>query len=404
MLKDYFKLAYQNAKKRKVRSWLTMLGIFIGIAAVVALISLSQGLQSAIAEQFVHLGSDKIIIQGVSSGFGPPGTGVEVPLTVEDKGVIEKVKGVDTVVGRLIRSAKMEFGDEIRYSYIISMPEDSEEIKLAIEANNYKIKQGRLLRKGDKYKVMVGIDFAEDFFDNSLELRDRIKIEDVDFKVVGILKKSGNPQQDTSLVIPEAAFREILDIEEDYDLIPAKVGAGEDVAVVTESVKKELRKHRDVEEGKEDFTIETPEDILATLKTILIIVQGVLVGIAAISLIVGGIGIMNTMYTSVLERTKEIGVMKAVGARNREILSLFIIESGLLGLVGGVIGVSLGFGISKLIEYVAFRIYESFLIRADISLPLLVGALLFAFVVGAISGVLPAKQAAGLKPVDALRK
>ena len=404
MIKDYFKLAYKSAKQRKMRSWLTMIGIFIGIAAVVALVSLSQGLQTAIGEQFVSLGSDKIIVQGISSGFGPPGTGVEVPLTKDDEEVIGKVKGVDNVVGRLVRSVKVEFNEQVEYSYAASMPKDSEDIALAIEANNYKIGQGRLLKKGDKYKVMIGHNFAEDFFDKSLLLRDKVLIEDVDFKVVGILKKSGNPQQDETLVIPEAAFREILGVEETFDIIPAKIGAGEDVGLITERVKKELRKHRDVEEGKEDFTIETPESLLATLTTILLIVQGVLVGIAAISLVVGGIGIMNTMYTAVLERTKEIGIMKAIGARNWEILSVFIIEAGMLGLVGGIIGVSIGFGISKSVELIAFQIYGSFLIKADFNLGLLVGMLMFGFIVGALSGALPAKQAAALKPVDALRK
>jgi putative ABC transport system permease protein len=199
-------------------------------------------------------------------------------------------------------------------------------------------------------------------------------------------------------------MREILDLDDSFDIIPAKVGAGEDVAMVTERVKKELRKHRDVEEGKEDFNVETPESLLATLNTILMIVQGVLVGIAAISLFVGGIGIMNTMYTAVLERTKEIGVMKAIGARNRGILSIFIIESGMLGLVGGIIGVSLGFGISKSVELIAFQIYGSFLIKADFNIWLLIGMLSFGFIVGTLSGALPAKQAAALKPVDALRK
>jgi putative ABC transport system permease protein len=404
MIKDYFRLAYRSVKNRKMRSWLTMLGIFIGIAAVVALISLSQGLQNAIAEQFISLGTDKIIVQGASSGFGPPGTGVEVPITKDDRDAIEKVKGVDIAVGRLIRSVKTEFEGEVKYAFAASLPEESDEIDLAVEANNYKIGQGRLLKAGDKFKVMVGNDFAKDFFDKSLELRDKILIEDRDFSVIGILKKSGNPQQDGTLVIPEAAYREILGVPEDYDIIPIKISAGENINVVTERVKKALRKHRNIEEGKENFKVETPESIIATLNTILLIVQGVLVGIAAISLLVGGIGIMNTMYTAVIERTKEIGVMKATGARNRQILYLFLVESGMLGLFGGLIGVTIGFLISKSVELIAFQIYESYLIRASFSPWLLIGALLFAFIVGALSGVFPARQAAKLKPVDAFRK
>ena len=132
--------------------------------------------------------------------------------------------------------------------------------------------------------------------------------------------------------------------------------------------------------------------------------QGVLVGIASISLIVGGIGIMNTMYTSVLERTREIGIMKSFGATQKNIFSLFLIESGLLGMLGGIIGVSLGFIISKSVEYFSFQYYQNQLIRAEFSPYLLIGALLFAFLVGTLSGSLPARQAAKLKPIEAMRK
>jgi putative ABC transport system permease protein len=404
MLKDYFRLAYQGASHRKLRSWLTMIGIFIGIAAVVALMSLSQGLQTAIGEQFVSLGSDKIIVQAVGSGFGPPGTGAEIPLTIKDQEVIEKTSGIDMAIGRLVRSVQLEFKEEAKYAYAASMPEDDDEMDLAIEANNYKIDQGRLLKKGDKFKIMIGADFADDFFDQSLQLRDKINIEDQKFKVIGILKKSGNPQQDGTLVVPEGALREVFGIEEEYDIIPAKVSAGEDVAAVTERVKKELRKSRDVEEGKEDFTVETPESLLSTLNSIMAIVQGVLVGIAAISLLVGGIGIMNTMYTAVVQRTREIGIMKALGARRESILLLFLIESGFLGLFGGLIGVTIGFTISKSVEIIAFQIYGSYLIKADFNLSLMVGMLLFGFFIGMVSGWFPARQAAKLNPVDALRK
>ena len=404
MIKDYFRLAYHSVRKRKMRSWLTMIGIFIGIAAVVALISLSQGLQNAISEQFVSLGSDKVVVQAISSGFGPPGTGAEVPLTKKDLDKVEEVQGVENALGRLVRSAKLEYKDEVKYSYVVTMPEENEDIVLTIEVNNYNIGQGRLLKKGDRFVAMVGSGFAEDFFEEKLLLRNKIKIEDVEFKVAGILKKSGNPQQDETIVVPEEAFRLVTGITETFDLIPAKISSGENLDLVAGRIKKALRKYRNVEEGKEDFTVETPQNILATLTTILTIVQGVLVGIAMISLLVGGIGIMNTMYTAVLERTKEIGIMKATGARDRQVLFLFLVESGMLGMFGGLIGVSIGFGISKLVEFIAFQIYGSFLIKASVNLWVLFGALMFAFLVGGASGVFPARQAAKLRPVDALRK
>lgn len=406
MIKDYFKLAYQGARHRKLRSWLTMIGIFIGIAAVVALVSLSQGMQTAIAEQFIKLGSDKLIIQSAETGFGPPGTDVTNPLTSSDKNAIKKVKGIEVVVGRLIRSVKFEFEDEVKYGYVSSIPDENndKEIDLVIEANDYQVERGRFLKVGDKYKVVIGSNFNQDYFEKPIKVRDKIKIENQDFEVVGVLKKSGNPLKDDAVVITEKTLKEILSISDEYDLIAAKVMAEEGVSLVSERISKELRKNRNVEEGKEDFTVETPGKIMETLTSILAIVQGVLIGIAAISLLVGGIGIMNTMYTAVLERTKEIGIMKATGAKNSQILLLFVIESGFLGFFGGAIGVILGLSISKLVELIAFQYYGSYLIKADFSLLLIFGSLLFAFFVGSFSGLFPARQAANLKPVDALRK
>lgn len=404
MLKDYFKLAYHSARKRKMRSWLTMIGIFIGIAAVVSLISLSQGMRTAIEQQFMNLGTDKLIVQAAGSSFGPPGTAVSVPLTDKDLDSIEKVKGVDTAVGRLLRITKLEFREEIKYTYVVSLPADSKRRELVIESNNYKIEQGKILEADSKYQVMVGPDFAKNFFKEELRLRNKVKVQGQTFEISGILKKSGNPQSDSTLVLPEKTLREILSVPNDYDMIAVKIQNGASLEQVAENIKKELRKTRNVEKGKEDFNVQTPEALLAMLTNILLIIQSVLVGIAAISLLVGGIGIMNTMYTAVLERTKEIGIMKAVGARNNSILSLFLIESGMLGLFGGIIGVTLGLLISKSVEIITFQIYESQLIQASFSPLLIIGALLFSFLIGAFSGLFPAQQAAKLRPVEALRQ
>jgi putative ABC transport system permease protein len=404
MLKDYFRFAYTSVRQRKLRTWLTMIGIFIGIAAVVALISLSSGLRAAVADQFVSLGSDKVVVQAAGGGFGPPGTAVIEPLTTTDKKTIEQVQGVDLALGRLIRIVQLEYKDEVKYAYAVSVPDDSEERELVVEVNQYNIAQGKFIEKDDAQHVVLGSHINDDFFEEDIELRDTLLIQGYEFEVVGLLAESGNPQQDHTFVLPEKTMRTILNIEEDFDIIPVKVAAGEDLDKVSDSIAKELRKTHNVEEGKEDFTIQTPQQIIATLNTILLIIQGVLVGIAAISLVVGGIGIMNTMYTAVVERTKEIGILKAVGATNKKILWLFLIESGMLGLFGGVIGVSFGMAIAKMVEWAAFQQLGSPLLQASFPISLIVGMLLFAFVVGAVSGVLPARQAAKLKPVEALRK
>jgi putative ABC transport system permease protein len=164
-----------------------------------------------------------------------------------------------------------------------------------------------------------------------------------------------------------------------------------------------LRRHRDLEEGKEDFVVQTPEQLIEGLNSVLNIVNAIVIGIAAISLIVGGIGITNTMYTAVLERTKEIGIMKSIGAKNGNILAIFLVESGLLGLAGGAIGVALGYAFSKLVEVAAAQFWASDILRANFPLWLLLGALAFSFLIGMIAGTTPAIQASKQKPVDSLR-
>ncbi|MDY6773674.1 MAG: ABC transporter permease, partial [Candidatus Nanohaloarchaea archaeon] len=171
---------------------------------------------------------------------------------------------------------------------------------------------------------------------------------------------------------------------------------------VKENIERSLRQERGLEKGNEDFTVSTPQDILSSFQSVLGIVQAIVVGIASISLLVGGVGIMNTMYTAVKERTREIGVMKAVGAEDHQILVLFLLESGLIGLVGGLVGVITGLGISKGFVFAA-RQYSALPLEAAVSWELVAGALLFAFLVGAVSGVMPARNAAKLDPADALR-
>jgi len=406
MIKDYFRLAYKNTKQRKLRSWLTMIGIFIGIAAVVALIALSEGMQVAIQEQFSQLGSDKLIVQSAESSFGPPGTGVTHPLTKDDKKVVEQVKGVKVSVGRLLRSVEIKFNDQVKFAYAATVPDNNnlDEWDLVYEANDNEIEFGRLLKRGDNYKILVGYSFYENFFKKPVNVRDKLTIEGQKFEVVGVLKKRGNPLQDSAIVIPEQALKEVLGIGDEYDLIALQVNDENEISVVEDRLKDDLRKQRNVEEGKEDFSIQTPGSIVETLTTILSIVQGVLVGIAAISLLVGAIGIMNTMYTAVLERTREIGIMKATGAQGNQISWLFLIESGFLGFFGGFIGVVLGIIISKTVEFVAFQIFGSFLIKAELAPSLIIGALFFSFLVGSLSGLLPARQAAKLTPVEAFRE
>lgn len=402
-MKDHFFLAFSNLKRRGLRSWLTMIGIFIGIAAVVGLISLGQGLQSAINEQFEQLGKDKIIIQSKTLGPAGSATSEKLILNTEDLENIKKVRGVGRVVGLLSKTSLLSTKGESKVAMSIGIsPED---INLFSEMQDFKVIDGRDLKEGDLYKAIVGYSNSVEgkIWKRGVEIGSTINIDGTDFKVVGILGKTGDPFNDAGVYIPKETMRKILKVPNEESQIIATAQEGFNPEDVAEAIERKLRQTRGEKEGQETFSVQTSEQLLQTFTNIFGIVQAVLIGIAAISLLVGGIGIMNTMYMSVLERTKEIGTMKAVGATNKDILYIFIFESGLLGLIGGTIGIMLGIGLGKGAEYIATIALGTNLLRASITFPLILGALAFSFLIGTLSGILPAMQAAKLKPADALR-
>jgi len=189
----------------------------------------------------------------------------------------------------------------------------------------------------------------------------------------------------------------------EYDFIGAQIARGADPIKTKESVEKLMRKLRNVKKGEEDFSVESPKTIVEQVNSILLGVNIFVWIIAGISLLVGGIGIMNSMYTSVVERTRDIGIMKSIGAKNSSIFFLFAIESGFLGTSGGIIGLALGMLLAVAFSSAGSAILGSSLIKAQFGLKLILGSLLFSFLLGTAFGTLPALQAARLNPVDALR-
>ncbi|MDO8460332.1 MAG: ABC transporter permease, partial [Nanoarchaeota archaeon] len=335
MRAEYFTLAFRNLKKRGIRSWLTMLGIFIGIAAVVSLISLGNALQTAITGQFSSLSPDLLLVTGAEVGFGPPGSTAVKKLIDHDLNIIEAVSNVDTAIPRLIRVVKVEFNKASNFYYIASIPSEQEQITEIYSLFSMKILEGRLLTSTDRGKVVLGNDFiSNNEFGKKIRVGTILKIQGKNFEVIGILKKASSFQINSAILMPEDNLKEILNIGDEIDAIAVKVNDEKNVESVAEEIKHKLRKDRNEKEGEEDFQVQTPVQALQTVNTILSVIKIVITGIAAISLLIGGIGIANTMFTSVLERTKEIGVMKAIGAKNSDILYIFLIESGLLGLVG----------------------------------------------------------------------
>ena len=404
MLTDYLKLALSSLLKRKLRSWLTMIGVFIGIAAVVSLIGLGEGLRNAIGAQFSFLGADKITIQASGTQFGPPGTGVVVPLDIDVTDKIERINGVEYAIPRLLETGKVEYNDVLSFPIVGSLPDDNEQRREIEGLLNIKPESGRGLKSGDRFVALMGNNYNDDdIFGKEVRVGKTILINDQSVEVVGIAAKTGTFFLDSAILMLEDPMRDLFDNDDDVNAILVKVQEDVDIYLVKENIEKLLRKERDVDEGEEDFEVQLAVDVIETIDSTLFAVQLFITIIAAISLIVGGIGILNTMYTAVVERTKEIGIMKSIGAKNSDIFFLFFVESGLLGMVGGIIGISLGFLIAKGLAAIGSAQLGSDLIQAHISLTLIIGSLAFSFILGSIAGITPALRASKLHPVDALR-
>ncbi len=399
---DHLQLAVNGIRKRSLRSWLTIIGIFIGITALVSLISLGQGLQTAINEQFQKLGTNKVIVS--PGGFGPPGAFV-LKLNDHDLNLIKRTKGVDLAAGMTQSFVSVKFKKKVQSFPVMGLVLTGREKDLMSEGHNLEAVHGRLLKNGDKKKAVVGYDLAYDdsLFEKTIKVGDNIQIKDLDYEVVGVAKKKGNPLDDRVVFVPINDAFEITGAKNKFDFIYVQTSESIKPAEVAAKIKNEMRRDRGLKKGEENFGVQTLESISNAFGNVLFIVQAVIFGIAAISLVVGGVGIMNTMYTAVVERTKEIGIMKSVGGRNSDIMLIFLFESGLLGLIGGILGIFSGFLLSKSVEVLATQVFGSTLVRAVFPLYLILGSLLFSFIIGAASGVFPAYQASTLKPVDALR-
>ncbi|MFH1607528.1 MAG: ABC transporter permease [archaeon] len=404
MLKDYFSLSSKNLRKRGLRSWLTILGIFIGIAAVVSLITLGAGLKAAVLGQFGGLSVDVLNVQNKGAGFGPPGSTVVEKLNDDDLRIIKNVRGVKIVIPRLIRVGQLEYNDVSGFGYGGDIPDDKEQMELVYQWFEIGVEEGRLLKQGDSGKVLLGNDFSDNNdFGKPFAVGKKVKINGEEFEIVGILEKSSSFQLNSVVFFMNSDLSELMDAEGEYDLFAVQVEDKDEIGEVARAIADDLRRDRNEKVGEETFTVETPLQSLSAVNNVLNIINLIVVGIAFISLFVGGVGIANTMYTSVVERTKEIGVMKAIGAKNSDIMWLFMIEAGLLGLVGGIVGALIGLGGAILVSNLANNALGNDLFIVSVNYTLLIGAVSFSFFVGIISGVLPALQASKLNVVDALR-
>ncbi len=404
MFSDYFILAFKNLKHRGVRSWLTLIGIFIGVTAVVSLISLGNGLEIAVSSQFGITQTELITIQASgATAMGPPGESVVKPLTIKDLEAIEKISSVKIASKRILQNGKLEYNDRLIFGYIASVPSGKERDFIYEQLNSGAI-AGRLLKDSDIGKVFLGYNFYIDKagLEKKIIPGKKVLIQDKEFEVVGILEKVGNFMFDNAVYMNEKDMEDLFNFGEEYDVILAKPVDKKEIDKTKEDIEKTLRRTRDVKEGEEDFEVSTPEAMIKTVNEVLAAIKAFIVIVASISIFIGAIGIINTMTTSVLERKRDIGIMKSVGARNEDIFFQFLIESSLLGLVGGVVGALIGtligvFGTIGIANWLAVDI------KPSVDIMLIVFTLLGSFIMGGLAGIAPAMSAAKQNPVDALR-
>ncbi len=400
-LKEYFYLALRNLRTRSLRSWLTILGIVIGVFLIISLISLSGGLRDTIMAQLNMMGGDLIFVM-------PGGDMQDMMMAVmggtelsdTDIRTIERVRGAETVV-------VLPYGSEVaRYegvSKIVFLAGiDWARASLVMKEDmGWQTTEGDFPRSGRR-EVLIGSYVHQEIF-QGIRVGDEIIIKGRRFNVSGILMSLGNRQDDSMIVLDLEDFRSVTGKREGSPMAIVKVASGFNIDDVVKDIELALEEtgKRRVGEDAPSFSVLTSETVSEMVGNIMGIVQVVIIGFASIALIVGGIGIMNTMYASIRERTREIGIMKAVGAKNSAVLSIFLIEASIIGIIGGIGGTVLGIVLAKSVEL--YGQANMFYITASVTPRLIVFGLAFSFLVGCLSGFLPARRAAGLRPVDALR-
>ncbi len=416
MFLDYMKLSLHSIRSRSLRSWLTILGIVIGVTAVVALIAVGQGMQQSVKKQFEVIGYDTIM---VFPGFAAPaGQGQEqrppmmgmfgggAPPVALDLGVLERLPQVEKfgylrTETAIVKSEKMQ-----GFLRLTGLSPGITE-KFGGYFNKFPLAEGRNFQEDEQFAVILGHQVAANL---GVGLGDEITIEDRPFQVVGVLAEMearggaiGFRGMENALFVPIQALEALYGKEGTISMALVKAAEGADMTKVAEQVKLILG-----QQGSPVSTV-TAEEISKQISGVLGTMQMTLATIAAISLLVGGVGVMNTMYTSILERTREIGIMKAVGAKDRHVLNLFLIESGLMGIIGGALGTLFGIAVSSVAgrfmgRALAFGpMMEGNSFTAAFSPGLIIGALAFSLALGALSGAMPARRAAKLCPVEALR-
>lgn len=398
LLDGYFRLVTHSLLHRRLRASLTIVGIVIGISIVLTLVFLGNGLQKSITGQLRQFGTDLIfnLPYDASNPFGGATSGGK--FTDDDVEAAADVDGVLRVMP-IVSSYQVPAnfrGDEKTVS-IEARPRDLIQLFL-VESLGLELAEGRWMESDDAREMVLGATIAEKGFRDPIRVGDTVDFRGRRVTVVGILAPFGDRTRDTMALMTLGLFESLTGVRGDFDGMLVKIENGRDIEEVGRGLEEAFAAQEDLEE----FSVLTPAASQQIVGNIVGTVQSALFLIASVAVVVAGIGVMNTMYTSVLERTREIGVMKSVGAKGWHVMLVFVMESMLLGGIGGFLGVVGGGGLALLVAAIA-RAQGFDFFAASIDLATVVFVLAFTMVVGVLAGILPAREAARKRPVEALR-
>ncbi|AKB30330.1 ABC transporter, permease protein [Methanosarcina siciliae T4/M] len=438
-LAKILKIALNMVKANKLRSWLTIIGVIIGIASVMAIITTGDYFQEQVTETLEELGGDVITIYPstpflVSSeedvGEGDSTTAetdegsendtsasmlfeseTEPELTMMDILTLRRIRAIEYINVNVDSGAELKFGSESTSIWVRGVDPGSWP-----KITKKKVGEGRMLAPGDREVVVISNELAKDTFEREIRLNQMILLNGRSYRVVGILAKDGGllgsvgGSFGASVYMPYQEVNSLWNGDEEmpererdvFGSIEIKVYKEADYDSALEEIKSKLRISRKVTEDTQDFYVYSPKEDIESVQKLINGLTAFLAFIAGISLLVGSTGIANTMFTSVLEKTKEIGIMKAIGAKNSDIMLIFLCNAAMIGLVGGIIGMLLGTAAVQVILFlISIKMNVSFEFALSLKGTLI--ATLVSIIVGLVAGLVPAKNASELKPVDALR-